>query len=302
MKRVVSVSIGSSKRDHKVEIEILGEKIVLERIGTDGNFQKAIEMIKELDGKVDAFGLGGIDIYIYAGGKRYVISDAMKLKNAAKITPVVDGSGLKNTIERETIKYLEKETDIIKKGTKVLLVSAVDRFGMAEALVEAKCDVIFGDFIFALGIPLPLKTLRQVSIAAKILLPVLTRLPFQYLYPTGEKQEKIQTKHSKYYYWADVVAGDFHFIKKNLPLDMKGKIIITNTTTSDDLKILGSRGIDTLITTTPEYEGRSFGTNVMEAMFVSIIGKKPEEITESEYLEIFRKIGMKVRIEKLVNI
>lgn len=34
MKQVVSVSLGSSKRDHKVEAEFLGEKFVIERIGT----------------------------------------------------------------------------------------------------------------------------------------------------------------------------------------------------------------------------------------------------------------------------
>ena len=35
MKRAVSISIGSSKRDKKVEVELLGEKVQIERIGTD---------------------------------------------------------------------------------------------------------------------------------------------------------------------------------------------------------------------------------------------------------------------------
>ena len=33
MKRVVSVSIGSSKRDHRVEVDLLGERFQIERIG-----------------------------------------------------------------------------------------------------------------------------------------------------------------------------------------------------------------------------------------------------------------------------
>jgi hypothetical protein len=70
MKRVVGISIGSSKRDHKVEAEFLGEKFLIERIGTDGDMNRAIEMIRELDGKVDAFGMGGIDLYLVAGGRR----------------------------------------------------------------------------------------------------------------------------------------------------------------------------------------------------------------------------------------
>jgi hypothetical protein len=37
MKRAVSVSIGSSKRDKAVEIELMGEEVSIERIGTDGD-------------------------------------------------------------------------------------------------------------------------------------------------------------------------------------------------------------------------------------------------------------------------
>lgn len=46
MKRIVSVSIGSSSRDHKVTIKILGQEFLIERIGTDGDIKKAIEIIK----------------------------------------------------------------------------------------------------------------------------------------------------------------------------------------------------------------------------------------------------------------
>ena len=59
MKRAVSISIGSSKRDKAVEIEILGEQVRIERIGTDGDMEAAARLFKEMDGEVDAFGLGG---------------------------------------------------------------------------------------------------------------------------------------------------------------------------------------------------------------------------------------------------
>ncbi len=83
---------------------------------------------------------------------------------------------------------------------------------------------------------------------------------------------------------------------------MKGKVIITNTITQEDVELLRARGIDTLITTTPELQGRSFGTNVIEAMIIAITGKNPEELTPADYLEIIRRIGLSVRIEKLVKI
>jgi len=46
VKHVVSISIGSSKRDHRAEIEILGEEFLIERIGTDGDMDAAVAMIR----------------------------------------------------------------------------------------------------------------------------------------------------------------------------------------------------------------------------------------------------------------
>ena len=115
MKRVVSVSIGSDKRDHQAEVELLGEKILIERRGTNGDIKKAIDLIKELDGKVDAFGMGGIDLYLVCAGRRYLLRDAKKILLAAENTPIVDGSGLKNTLERRIIAQLA-ETILDFKG------------------------------------------------------------------------------------------------------------------------------------------------------------------------------------------
>ncbi|RPF42618.1 hypothetical protein EDD75_1720 [Thermodesulfitimonas autotrophica] len=291
MKRVVSVSLGSSKRDHTVQIEILGETFEISRRGTDGDLAKAVRLLRELDGKVDAIGLGGIDVYLVAGGRRYAIKDGLRLLRTLKVTPACDGSGLKNTLERKVVAELFR-AGILRRGQRVLLVSAVDRFGMAEALVENGAEVIFGDLIFALGIPVPLRSLRTVALLAALVLPVLGRLSFKLLYPTGQKQEKETPKYGRYYDWAEVVAGDFHYIKRYLPPHIPGKIILTNTTTKKDELLLKERGARMLITTTPELQGRSFGTNVMEAVFLALLGKKWEEVTPADYLSLIEKIGL----------
>ena len=291
MKRVVSVSIGSSKRNAAAEVELLGEKFSLERVGTDGSFEKAIELIKQLDAdpEVAAIGLGGIDLYLYAAGRHYTIRDALKLAGAAKQTPVVDGSGLKHTLERKVVADLDPV--IGWKGRKVVMTSAVDRFGMAEALWEHGAVMVFGDLIFGLGVPVPIRTLRGLRLLAKALLPVFTKLPFTWLYPTGEKQDKqIQDWRGKYYDWADVVAGDFLYIKRFMPDRIPGKVILTNTTTSADVEMLRERGAAMLVTTTPRLNGRSFGTNVMEALFVALADKFP--LSEQDYLEYIDKLGL----------
>jgi hypothetical protein len=302
-KQVVSVSLGSSSRDHEVEVDLLGTTFSIKRIGTDGDVKKMKKMIRELDGNVDAFGLGGIDLYLFApGGKRYKIREAKKFKKQAKKSEMVDGSGLKNTLERKTIEYLKEEQDFELVDKKVLMVSAVDRFGMAEALHDAGCKMVFGDLIFGLKIPVAIRSMRQFEILARILLPVVTKMPFKVLYPTGSSQDKKpRDKYGKYYREADIIAGDYLFIKKYMPEDMKGKVIITNTVTATDVEDLKRRGVALLITTTPEFDGRSFGTNVMEATCLTLLEKTAESVTPEDYLHVLEQLGFKPRVERFVE-
>ncbi len=301
MKKVISISLGSSKRNHRVETTILGEDFIIERQGTDGDMARAIELIKQYDGKVDAFGLGGADLYVFAGSKRYVIRDAKKMAMAARETPIVDGSGLKNTLERRVINYLNNSAGISFKDKKTLLVSGADRFGMAQAINEAGGQMVFGDLIFTLGIPLRLHSLKALERTVRILAPVVCLLPFKYLYPTGVKQEQTSAKESyaQYYDEADIIAGDFHYIKKHLPERVENKIVITNTVTASDITDLSRRGVKLLVTTTPELNGRSFGTNVMEAALMALSKKGQKKITPHEYDELLTQIGFKPRIEYL---
>lgn len=301
MKEVVSVSLGSSRRNHEVDIELLGQQFKIKRIGTNGDFDKAIELLKELDGKVDTFGLGGIDLYLFApGGKRYEIRDAKKLAAAVKTSGIVDGSGLKNTLERQVIEELQKNPNFNLNGKKVLMVSAVDRFGMADALHKAGAKMIFGDLVFGLNIPLAIRRMTSFKVLARVALPIVTKMPFKILYPTGSEQEKEpKKKYIKYYEEADIIAGDYLFIRKYLPKDLTGKIILTNTTTPEDVDDLQKRGVRYLITTTPELGGRSFGTNVMEAMLVTALNTRPDVITSKDYEDILEKLEFKPRIEEL---
>lgn len=298
MNRVVSISLGSSKRNHCISTEILGEKFSIERIGTDGDKQKAIELIRSLDGQVAAFGMGGTDLYIYAGNRRYTFRESKEIAKAAQKTPIVDGSGLKNTLERRVVDYIKQQKIVDLAGKKVLMVCAVDRFGMAEALTSAGCNMTYGDMYFALGLPLPIKTLQTLDWIARVIAPVLTQLPIHMLYPTGARQEQIQPKYAQLYQDADIIAGDFHFIKKHMPDQLAGATILTNTVTTDDIALLKARGVRKLITTTPEFNGRSFGTNVMEAVLVALAQKDPEQITANDYHALLDHIGFVPRIEE----
>jgi len=302
LKRVVSVSLGSSKRDKHQEVEVLGEQFSIERIGTDGDLKRFGEMFAELDGKVDALGVGGADVYVVVGEKRYAFRQILKLVAHARKTPVVDGSGLKHTLERATIENLQKEGIVDFKKETVLLVSAVDRFGMAQALDKIGGKVIYGDLLFGIGVPFPINKYKHVKRLGATILPLITKLPFKWFYPTGEKQDERKPKFEKVWRQASLIAGDTLFIKRYASNDLTGKTILTQTVRKADLEWLKAAGAKRVITTTPVMGGETFATNVMEGVIVALLGRRPEQLTEADYLDTLKKLDWKPNVIDLSTV
>lgn len=298
MKHAVSVSLGSSKRDKSVEVSLLGEKVKIERIGTDGDMGAAANLFREMDGKVDAFGLGGTDLGVMVDRKLYPLYSIRPMIRFVEKTPLVDGSGLKGTLEAQALPALMSDLGdrvINKRG---FVVSGAERWGMSKSFWENRFEVVFGDLMFGLGLPIPIRSERGLSSLAALLMPIVGRLPFQWIYPTGDKQDQRVPRFERYYQWAAVIAGDCHYIKKHLPERLNGKSIITNTTTEEDIKLFKQVGISTIVTTTPTIEGRSFGTNMMEAALVAVSGKgKP--LTFSELEELIQVLNLKPQVMHL---
>jgi hypothetical protein len=302
MKRVVSVSLGSRKGDKTAAATFLGEPFELTRRSVP-SLRAGMELIRELDGRVDAIGLGGLDRYLYAGSKRYTIRDGERLARCAVRTPVVDGSGIKNTLERETIHWIQERSVVDLAKSRVLLVCAVDRFGMAEALEKLGGEVIYGDLMFSLGLPIPIRSHAGVKALASLILPIVTRLPITWFYPTGDKQDVVQPKWEEQFRWADVVAGDSKYILRNMPAPesgaLAGKTIVTQTLTPADVDALRERGVKRLITSTREFDGRTFATNLVEGVLVALAGKRPEEMRPDDYLAWLRKLDWEPTVRDL---
>lgn len=304
MKKILSISTGSSSRDHTTRHVFLGQECELSRKGTDGDLDKAIQMYRDLDGKVDAFGVGGSEFFLQVGKQRYYFRDIKRIRRAVKISKIGDGNGVKGTLERRAFAALEnhlneKEGKTLR-GLPALQTTAVDRYGMGEAMLAAGLDVTFGDFMFSLGLPFAIKKLSTIRLLAAILLPIITQVPYEWLYPLGAAQDKPpQAKWQKYYQRAQVIAGDFLQIRQFMPDDLTGKMIVTNTTTAKNVEELKRRKLHLLVTVTPRLEGRSFGTNVMEATLLALMEKPQSEVVEADFVDLIERIPLLPNIEVL---
>jgi hypothetical protein len=171
---------------------------------------------------------------------------------------------------------------------------------MAQAFVEAGADVLFGDFIFALDLDKPVRGLAEFEALAERYLPDACKLPFQFFYPTGKKQDRPpQPKYPEYYAEARIIAGDFHFMRQFMPDRLDGKIVLTNTLTERDANELRARGVARLITTTPDFGGRSFGTNVIEAALLALLGKRWDDVTPADYAALLAQVPLRPRVLEL---
>ncbi len=296
MKRVVSVSLGSDKGDHHYHTDFLGEKFCISRVGTNSCLEKVIETLKYLDSfdkkgntelarpegvnlkwldeeekcRITAFGIGGTDLYFGPGMK---LREGKKIANSVKNAPIVDGYGLKITLEPMIIENLKTE-GFFERKKNVLITSGADRIGMARAFRAAQKegvieDVVYGDLMYLLKIYMPIRSYSMLQFLTYTIGSVVSQLPTRLIYPTGAKQKESKPAFESYQDHADIIAGDFHQMWAHLTHYLSSKMIITNTTTDEQVKELRKRGLEILVTTTPPLGGRSFGTNVWEAVLVA---------------------------------
>ena len=290
MKRAVSVSLGSSKRDKSVKVNLNGQEILVERIGTDGDIEKARQMYLDLDGKVDAFGVGGIDLYLRLDEREYPLHAALKLVSGVKQTPLCDGRGLKHTLERRVFQLAKPQLGDIRFKQAFIPVAA-DRSGLAEAVAEVAERTVFGDLMVALGVPIPLYGIPAFKRVARVMLPIVSHFPMSMIFYGSDGAEH-EPKYVKYFEESDLIAGDFLFMRKYMPMNLSGKTIVTNTTTEDNIALLKERGVKRVITTTPRFDGRSFGTNMNEAMLTAYAGKG-RRLTDDELNGLIDELELK---------
>ncbi|MFN2196404.1 MAG: quinate 5-dehydrogenase, partial [Anaerolineales bacterium] len=210
MKRAVSISLGSPARDKTAVVDFNGTLVEIKRIGTGGDIGKAQQLFTELDGQVDALSVGGIDLYVRIDGRDYPVRNALKLIRGVQQTPLVDGRVLKYVLERQVLALAAPLLQAnglapLPHFRRAFMPFSVDRLGLAETLAQTAGEIVFGDLIFALGIPIPITGLARFKRVAKSLMPVMGFLPLSMLLPPGAKDESPHPKAPHLWLSADLV-------------------------------------------------------------------------------------------------
>ena len=151
MKNVLVIHLG--RGDEIVDISFLGQTIRVERVGCGGDIEQATLLISAYDGRVDAIGLEGMPASIQLGGAQRPHLVGETLSSSARISPVVDGSGVRTGLERWGVTLADRAQPGIFSQKRILLVPGLNHDSLAQALKRHSENIRYADPVVYFALP-----------------------------------------------------------------------------------------------------------------------------------------------------
>ena len=125
----------------------------IHRIGVDGDVKQIRALISKYDGQVDAIGLDGIPVALHLGDAHLPHRVGGPLPTLARRTPVVDGSGIRASLERWGVILADRSEPGIFSQKHVLMVPGLNHNGLAEALSRRTPHIRYADPMVFFALP-----------------------------------------------------------------------------------------------------------------------------------------------------
>jgi len=304
VKKIVSVSLGSSDYDYEFETEFLGQKFNVRRLGTDGDPDVAIEILKDWEHKADAIGLGGIKFNYGIGSSRELDAMEKKIKHLRSQidSPVTTGRKLRQVSFEWAIRHIQfMYGNNYFNYNKVLFLSGLMDYNIATVMSEYTDNLTFADPIFENGIPKFLNSLDDFKLYAKGLHNVLEWVPSRRIFTSAAPLKKwnefiIRKAIQKNPVVVVPAAGFYNYLKDCGVEELGGKTVISSTVYEDRIQFLKERGVNTIIDCTPKMMEQVVGFNVLEAMIGVVAGIPLDKLTEDDLLEVISEQRMNPRV------
>lgn len=304
MKRVISVSLGSSAYNYEFQTEFMGQDFVVKRIGADGDFKKAESLLHYWDERADVIGIGSVKIPYAVGPKRLTDPLYARIKKISREmkTPVTFGANLRRVSFEWSIRHLQYKMGEIFTNARILVLSGMVDYNLASVLTEFTENISFADPILDHGIPKFLNSMKELELYANGVHEVLNYTPGKRLVtsmsPVKQWNRFITQKAMQKSSIILVPYHEFYSCLDNAGLEeLGGKIVISSTLYDERIEFLKNRGVDMIIDNTPNILGRVVGVNTIEALIIAALGKpKAEKITDDELMEIISDQFLEPRI------
>jgi predicted amino acid dehydrogenase len=272
-------------------------------VGCAGDPGKARELIRAYDGQVDAIALEGMPALLELGPAQREHEDGRTLPAAAATTPVVDGRGIRASLERWGIILADRAEPGIFSQKRILMVPGLNHKGLAQALARHSPTVRYADPVIYFALP------NFPGIGGKLTLeqaagPTLDQLksaPFRRIVPQAGIPGT--PRYTESFQWADLIAGDIGAIRRYAPASLKHKTVVVECANEEDLQDLRQRGVSIAITMMPALQEKEslgrWSAAAIEAALVALRPNPQATLSEDTYLDLMADIEWKPAIRYL---
>ncbi len=248
MPQVTAVHLGSEP-DATFTARLLDREVTVTRRGAGGDPHRGVALVREAAASgVDVIVLDGLPLKLRLENATVDSSLASEFRAAAGPTPLVDGSGVRDSLERWAVKLATNRDPIIFGYKHVLMAPGLNHGGLSGALAEQTPTIRYADSAILFDLPLAIPGQRVLKQVMRIGKDRLASLSYTQLSPApGESTPR----DDRDFQWADVIAGDMALIRRYAPYKLRGKSIVVEALTDDDIAELRARGAEKVIVTMP---------------------------------------------------
>ena len=293
MKRIISISLGTSERDYEMHAKFLGHEFFIKRMGTDDDAREMVELLYDYEDQADAIGLAGIKFPSKLGLQRRVDQRDLRIKELSSEikVPVTTGEAFRNVAQEWVARYVQETQKNFFTNARILVFSGMIDYSIASVLSGYTDNIQFADPVIEHGIPKFINSIKDLELYAKGIHDVLKLSPARMISSSlplvNEWNSYILRKAMQK---ATVIVvpyeGFYDYLEDTTLEELGGKIILTSTAYEDRVDFLKKRGVDVIIDATPKILDRMVQVDVLEAMIIAASGKKGKDITNDDLLEV----------------
>jgi len=303
VKQIVSISLGPKTDDYVLKEKFLGHHFHIRRLGTDGDLDKAEDLLSQWSKKADAVALGHIQ-FAYSIGSGPLNKETKKLQKLGSQLeiPVTTGDILRGVAHEWSLRHLQFQFgNNYFTNARVFFFSGMANSKIAKVMSEYTDNLIFGDPVLENGIPKFLNSIKDLELYAAGIHGVLQWIPSK-RFSNAAMPLRSFNKYSMRKAVRDahiIVVPYFNFfsyLKDYAVDDLKGKIVVTTTAYDDRVAFLKERGVDVIIDTTPKIFEKVVGLSVLEAIFLAALDIPQNRLRHDDLLELISEHKMDPRV------
>ncbi len=295
MKKVVTVTLGSSKKDFEFKTKFLGQEFQVRRFGADKDSSKAWELMRRQQANADAIALSDMPDHYHVGLRTVINKKSQHLMQVVTRVPVTTGASLRRLLQVRTVRYVQKELGNYFNNNLVLFLSGMRNYDMAVALSDYTRNLSFADPVFHAASPVLLSSLDQLELFAKgkELLP--DGVPGEFLKSVlGTLKNKIVANAVAK---SHVIVGTFREIQAVASGgNLEGKTLITSAVDDEAFAFFARHKVNLAVDVSPKLFEQVVGISTITAMILAATGKAESELTDHDFEEILHELDIKPRL------